>query len=96
MIEIGKTIYETKNKVNLPKLFDYLTRNKSQAAKKRYLFLSNLIEINWTSYHEGMLKTIGNSYSLLDTTGPDQGRKDSRFGLKINVDTETIKNAIFT
>lgn len=96
LTEIGKAIYETRKKVNYHTLFDYFTRIESQVAKKRYLFLSDLLEIDWTSYHEGILENLGTSYPLLDTTGPNQGHKDSRFGLKINVDTETIKNAIFT
>lgn len=96
LTEISKTIYETKEKVNYQKLIDYFTRNESQVAKKRYLFLTELLEVKWTSYHESLLENIGVGYPLLDTTGPDQGRKDSRFGLKINVDTDTIKKSIFT
>jgi len=96
MVEVGKAIYETREKINLGTLISYLTQNESQAAIKRYLFICDLVDVQWTSHHEGMLKNIGNSYSLLDTSGPDQGRKDSRFGLKINIDTTTIKNSIFT
>ncbi|MCD4696930.1 MAG: hypothetical protein K8S16_11900 [Bacteroidales bacterium] len=96
MVEVGKAIYETKDKVSQDKLFLYLIQNESQAAIKRYLFICYLVEISWTSYHAGMLQKTGTGYSLLDTSAPDQGRKDSRFGLKINVDTDTIKNSIFT
>ena len=96
LTETGKAIYETRTEVDLQKLFDYFARNKIQAAKKRYLFLTDLLGLKWTSYHEGMLKNVGSGFPLLDTTGPDQGRKNSRFGLKINVDTETIKKSIFT
>ncbi len=96
VVEVGKALYETKGEINLQKLFDYLTRNEIRAAIKRYLFLADLIGVDWTAHHEGMLNNIGSGFSLLDTTGPDQGRKDSRFGLKINIDTETIKNSIFT
>lgn len=96
LTEIGKAVYETKAKVDHQKLLDYFIRNKSQAAKKRYLFLTDLLEIDWTSHHEGLLKDLGTSYPLLDTTGPDQGRKDSKFGLKINVDIDSIKKSIFT
>ena len=78
------------------KLFDYLTRNEMQVAKKRYLFLSNLLGLEWSSYHESMMNNLGSGYPLLDTTGLDQGRRDSKFGLRINVDMNTIKNAIYT
>jgi predicted transcriptional regulator of viral defense system len=96
IVEIGKALYESRGKINLQKLIDYLNRNKNQAAIKRYLFLVDLLGIDWTAHHEGMLKNIGSSFPLLDTTGLYQGRKDSRFGLKINIDTEIIKNSIFT
>ena len=96
LTEVGKAIYETKGKVDHQKLLDCFTRNESQAAKKRYLFLTKLLEIQWTSHHDVLLKNIGTGYPLLDTSGQDQGHKDSRYGLKINVDTDTIKNALFT
>ncbi|NHZ85624.1 MAG: transcriptional regulator [Planctomycetia bacterium] len=96
MVEIGKLIYETRDKVSLDKLFNYFIQNESQAAIKRYLFICDLVNVNWTSYHEGILQKMGVSYSLLDTSAPDQGRKNSRFGLKINVDTDTIKNSVYT
>lgn len=96
MVEVGKAIYETRENVKLDTLISYLTQNDSQVAIKRYLFVCDLVGIDWTAYHEGMLKNIGSGFPLLDTTGPDQGRKNSKFGLKINIDTETIKNSIFT
>ncbi|MEI6047851.1 MAG: type IV toxin-antitoxin system AbiEi family antitoxin [Bacteroidota bacterium] len=96
MVEIGKALYESKEKTDLKKLIEYLNRNGNEASIKRYLFLVELLGLTWTNHHEEMLKKIGASYPVLDTTGPDQGKKDSRFGLKINIDTETIKKSIFT
>ncbi len=96
IVEVGKAIYETRKKIDLQKLLGYLNQNESQAAIKRYLFLCDLAGIEWTAHHEGMLKKIGSSFTLLDTTGPDKGQKDSKFGLKINIDTTTIKNSIYT
>ncbi len=96
MVEVGKAIYETKDKISLEKLLKYLVQNESQAAIKRYLFICDLVDIPWTAYHEGILQKVGSSYSLLDTSAPDQGSKDSIFGLKINVDTDTIINSIYT
>ncbi|MBT6174689.1 MAG: hypothetical protein HOH96_03940 [Flavobacteriales bacterium] len=40
--------------------------------------------------------SLGNAFPLLDTTALDEGKKDSGFGLKMNVDIETIKNGIYT
>ncbi len=96
MIEIGKALYETRGKVNLDKLISYLTQNESQVAIKRYLYLCDLLNVEWTSHHESLVRKIGSSFSLLDTTGPDQGKKNSKFRLKINIDTDSIRNSIFT
>ena len=96
MVEVGKAIYETRDKISLDKLFSYLVQNGSRAAIKRYLFICYLLDIDWTSYHAGLMKKMGNSYPLFDPSAPGEGYKDSRFGLKINVDTDTIKNAIYS
>lgn len=96
LIEIGKALYESREKIDNQKLFDYLNRNKAEATKKRYLFLMEFLGLPLIKEFDEMLKKIGPGYPVLDTTGPDQGRKDSRFGLKINIDTDTIKKSIFT
>jgi hypothetical protein len=43
-----------------------------------------------------MLTKIGKSISPLDTSAPDIGKVNYRFGLRINTDIVTIKNSIFT
>ena len=96
MIEIGRAIYETRGKVKLETLESYFKKNKSQVAVKRYLIICDLIHIEWTIHHERLLQTIGSTFSLFDTTGPDQGKKNSKFRLKINIDLDTIKKSIFT
>lgn len=96
MVEIGKAIYETRTKVNLETMVSYFQKNESQVAIKRYLFICDLVNIEWSIQHERLLQEIGSTFSLFDTTGPDQGRKNSKFRLKINIDTETIKKSIFT
>ncbi len=96
MVEIGKAIYESRNKVDTDRLPEYFIRNGSRAAIKRYLFLCELLDIARLPEFEKMMKQKGNSYPLLDTTAPNQGVKNSKFGLKINIDTETIKKSIFT
>ena len=96
LVEVGKALYESKEKIDYQKLLDYLNRNESEATKKRFLFLVELLGLTWTNHYDEMLKEIGSSFPVLDTTGPNQERKDSRFGLKINIDVSTIKNSIFT
>ena len=96
MVEVGKAIYETQDKIDFEKLLKYLTQNKSHAATKRYLFICDLLGMKWTSYYESMLQNSGSSYSVLDTSAADDGKKNSRFGLKINIDAGAIKNAIYS
>ena len=95
MVEIGKAIYETKEKISKDKLFNYLEQQESNAAIKRYLFLCDLLDM-WTAYHEGMLLKIGTSISVFDTTAPDEGKANHKFGLRINIDPKDIREAIYT
>lgn len=96
MVEIGKAIYETRDNINLDTLLKYFIQNDNKAAIKRYLFICNLIGVTWTKIHQSLTENLGNSYSLLDTSAPDEGKLNSKFGLKINMDVETIKNSIYT
>jgi len=94
IIEIGKAIYHSKERTDLQKLFYYLSRNRSQAAQKRYLFISDSLGMEWTSDHERMLEESGSSFSPLDPAGPDRGIKNSRFGLKINIEVNTLMDCL--
>jgi len=96
LVEIGKALYETKEKIDYQRLLDYLDRYGNEVTKKRYLFLVELLGLTWSNHYDEMLKEFGPSFPVLDTTGPNKGRKDSKFGLKINIDISTIKNSVFT
>jgi len=95
IVEIGKAIYETRDRISKDRLFSYLIQFESRVAIKRYLFLCDLLGI-WSAFHEGLLVKIGNSISPLDTSAPDKGKANHRFGLRINIDIDSIKNSIFT
>ena len=94
IIGVGKAIYYSNERTDHEKLFYYLARNGSYAAKKRYLYLSDILGMKWTSEHERMLNDSGSSISLLDPTWPDQGIKNSRFGLKINIEVKTLMESL--
>ncbi|MGW8315543.1 MAG: type IV toxin-antitoxin system AbiEi family antitoxin domain-containing protein [Bacteroidales bacterium] len=93
IILIGKAIYHSGKRTDQEKLFYYLARNRIQAAKKRYLYITDTLEMNWTPDHERMLKETGSGISLLDPSGPDRGVKKSRFGLKINIEAGSLKKS---
>jgi predicted transcriptional regulator of viral defense system len=94
IIEVGNAIFQTKIRTDFDKLFYYFARNRNKSAKKRFLFLTELLGLEWTAEHERMMEELGPGISILDPSAPDQGSKRSKFGLKINVDPIQIKNKV--
>jgi len=95
IVEIAKAIYISKDKINFNKLLDYSKKFKSQAVIKRLGFLLEILEID-NSIIDELLKTKTASYVLLDTELPKSGRMISRWSIQQNLETETIKSAIYT
>jgi len=91
IVEVGNAIFQAKDRTDHDKLFYYFARNMNKSAKKRFLFLTDLLDLEWTTEHERMMEELGTGISLLDPAAPDQGRKMRKFGLKINVDPIRIK-----
>jgi predicted transcriptional regulator of viral defense system len=94
IVVLGKAIIKTKDRTDQEKLFYYLARNGNKSARKRFLYLVDLLGMEWTGEHERLLREIGKGTSLLDPLSPDKGTKLGRFGLKINVDPAHIKRSI--
>jgi len=95
IVEIVRAIYMSKNKINFNKLLEYVKRFKSQAVIKRMGFLLELLEIkNNTIIELQQMKTA--SYVLLDTELPKTGKLISRWSIQQNLETESIKSAIYT
>lgn len=95
IVEISRAIYTSREKVNFKKLFEYTERFQSQAVIKRLGFLLELLEIK-TNIIEHLNKLKTSSYVLLDTELPKSGKMISRWGIQQNIETETIKSAIYT
>ncbi len=94
IVEVGNAISQAKDRTDHDKLFYYFARNSNKSAKKRFLFLTDLLDLEWITEHERMMEELGTGISLLDPAAPDQGRKRRKFGLKINVDPILIKKKI--
>ncbi len=94
IVEVGNAISQTKARTDHDKLFYYFSRNMNKSAKKRFLFLTDLLDFEWTPEHERLMKELGPGIPLLDPAAPDQGSKRSKFGLKINVDPIRIKEKV--
>lgn len=93
--EVARAIYSSKDKIKYDKLFDYVTRFKSQAVIKRLGFLLETLEVE-TVITKKLLKAKTASYVLLDTEIPKSGKMISRWSIQQNLETDTIKSAIYT
>jgi predicted transcriptional regulator of viral defense system len=95
VVETARAIYASREKIKFDKLLDYAVRFASQAVIKRLGFLLEILDFN----HEiiGELERIKTaSYVVLDTELPRAGKRISRWSIQQNLETETIKSAIYT
>ncbi len=95
IVEIARAIYTSKDKIKFDKLLEYSERFKSQAVIKRLGFLLEILEIQ-TEILPTLNKLKTTSYVLLDTELPKSGKMISRWSIQQNLETETIKSAIYT
>lgn len=95
IVEIGRAIHNSKDKINFRNLLEYAERYQSQAVIKRLGFLLETLEIK-TDIIEHLNKLKTNTYVLLDTELPKSGKMINRWGIQQNLETETIKSAIYT
>ncbi len=95
IVEIAKAIYMSKEKIKYNQIYDYAIKFNSQAVIKRLGFLLEFLEIN-TEIIEKLQEKKTNSYVLLDTKLPKQGKRLSRWSIQQNLELETIKSAIYT
>lgn len=95
IVEIAKAIYMSKEKIKYEQLFDYAIQFNSQAVFKRLGFLLEILEIN-SKIIEKLQEIKTNSYVILDTELPKQGKRISRWSIQQNLELETIQSAIFT
>ncbi|TVP54033.1 MAG: transcriptional regulator [Mongoliibacter sp.] len=95
IVEIARAIYTSKGKIKFNKLLEYAEKFKSQAVIKRLGFLLEILEIESDIISKlNKIKTA--SYVLLDTELPKSGKMISRWSIQQNLETGTIKSAIYT
>jgi predicted transcriptional regulator of viral defense system len=95
IVEIARAIYISKDKIKYNTLLDYAKRFGSQAVLKRLGFLLELLEIQ-TNIIDELQKLKTASYIALDTELPKTGKYNKRWSILQNLETETIKSAIYT
>jgi len=95
IVEIARAMYISKEKIKYDVLLEYAKKFDSQAVIKRLGFLLELLDIN-SEIIEGLHKIKTSSYVVLDTELPSVGKYNSRWSIQQNLETETIKSAIYT
>ncbi|MFN7686425.1 MAG: hypothetical protein ACK5OP_01725 [Sphingobacteriales bacterium] len=95
IVEIARAIYISKEKIRFDTLLDYVKKFDSQAVIKRLGFLLETLEIN-NSIIDELQKMKSASYVVADTELPKTGKRISRWGIQQNIETETIRSAIYT
>ncbi len=95
IVEIARAIYASRDKIKFSKLLDDVVRFNSQAVIKRLGFLIEILGIKNDIIDE-LQRLRSPSYVVLDTELPKTGKRTSRWRVQENLDTETIRTAIFT
>jgi predicted transcriptional regulator of viral defense system len=95
VVEVAKAIHVSKTKINFNTLLEYSKKFNSQAVIKRLGFLLELLKIE-NPIIEELQKIKTASYVVLDTELPKEGKRNARWSVQKNIDTDTILNAINT
>ncbi len=95
IVEVARAIYISKEKINYNQLLDYAKKFDSQAVIKRLGFLLEALNINNKIVDE-LQKIKTASYVVLDTELPKTGKRISRWSIQQNLETDSIKSAIYT
>lgn len=95
IVEVARAIYASKDKINYQTLLEYVKKFDSQAVLKRLGFLLETLDIN-TIVIDDLQKLKRPSYVLLDTELPKTGKRNSRWNILENLETDTIQSALFT
>ncbi len=95
IVEIARAIAISKDKIKFNQLFDYTKKFNSQAVIKRLGFLLDVLDIN-NEIVEQLQNLKTDSYVVLDTELPKTGKLISKWSVQQNVETDTIKSAMYT
>jgi predicted transcriptional regulator of viral defense system len=95
IVEVARAVHTSKDKINYNTLLEYAIKFDSQAVIKRLGYILEMLEIN-TKIINDLQKLKTASYVLLDTELPKTGKRNSRWSIQQNLETETIKSAIYT
>lgn len=95
IVEIARAIYISREQINYITLLEYVIKFNSQAVIKRLGFLLDLLHIE-TNIIQDLQSIRTKSVAMLDTELPKSGKINSKWSIQQNIETETIKTAIYT
>ena len=95
IVEVAKAIAMSKDIIDFDKLFEYIKRFDSQAVVKRLGFILETLDLDLAIIDKLQMQKTP-SYVLLDTELPKVGKMISRWSIQQNLETQTIKSALFT
>lgn len=95
IVEVARAIYVSREKIKYETLLEYAIKFNSQAVIKRLGLLLELLEID-TNIIDKLQELKTNSVVLLDTELPKSGKIKTKWSIQQNIETETIKKAIYT
>ncbi len=94
IVEVARAIYVSKDKIKYDTLLEYAKKFDSQAVIKRLGFVLEMLDIH-SEIIDDLQKMKTASYVLLDTELPKFGKRNSRWSIQQNLETETIKSSIY-
>ncbi len=95
IVEVARAIYASRDNIKYDTLLEYTKKFDSQAVIKRLGFILEILEIHNNIIGElQQMKT--DSFVVLDTELPNTGKRISSWSIQQNIETETIKSAIYT
>jgi predicted transcriptional regulator of viral defense system len=95
IVEIARAIYISRDKIKFNILLEYAIKFNSQAVVKRLGFILEILKVE-TNIIEDLQKLKTNSVVILDTELPKSGKIKTKWSIQQNIETETIKTAIYT
>ncbi|WP_299248321.1 transcriptional regulator [uncultured Cytophaga sp.] len=95
IVEVARAMHISKANINFELLLEYAIKFDSQAVIKRLGFLLEILSIE-TNIIDELQKIKTSSYILLDTELPKIGKRNTRWYIQQNLETETITSAIYT
>lgn len=95
IVEVARAIYVSKDKIKYDALLEYAKKFDSQAVIKRLGFVLEMLDIH-SEIIDDLQRMKTASYVLLDTELPKSGKRNSRWSIQQNLETETIKSSIYS